>query len=180
MTPARQTEADRWKAADPYGLARLQAKAILEAYPRTDRHQHGCVCETCMKPPQGAWRPEGAQGEMSRPPYRDTNYRYTLRCGWRWVWNDLRRGALVVALRTAWWALVRGHDGETCGFCGRPYILWHSPDDLWVAFSGNSGCCCPSCFDLRAYDQGVVLKWKPEVYLARDTRFADQETARYG
>lgn len=100
-----------------------------------------------------------------------TNYRYTWRHGWAWIWNYIRHGKLIAAGRQVWWVLIRGYDGEGCWFCGRPYMLWWAPDDLWVEFSGNSGLCCPACFDKRAERAGVTLHWKPErftEYLARD------------
>lgn len=88
-----------------------------------------------------------------------SNYRYAWRYGWSWV---VTSRTLLTALRCFYWTYVRGWDGEACWFCGRPYMLWHSPDDLWTEFSGNSGLCCPSCFDKRARERGVWLRWRPE------------------
>lgn len=101
-----------------------------------------------------------------------TAYRYTLRYGWKWIWEDLRwRHAPVVALRTFYWAILRGHDGETCQFCGRRYVLWHAPNSLWREIMGSSaGLSCPNCFDRRCERRGVWLHWQPELwedYVAR-------------
>jgi hypothetical protein len=102
---------------------------------------------------------EAARRAREVPIVRGTNYPYTLRYGWRWV---VTSRTLLTALRCFYWAIIRGHDGETCWFCGRPYPLWWAPDDLWAEFSGNSGLCCPSCFDARAKKRGVWLRWRPE------------------
>jgi len=110
-----------------------------------------------------------------------SNYAYTWRHGWNWIASYVRAGHVVAVLRQIYWVLIRGDDGEACWFCGRPYMLWYAPDDLWAEFSGNSGLCCPSCFDKRAERAGVALHWKPERfsdYIARDAlpaRMSDVE-----
>ena len=91
------------------------------------------------------------------------NYHYTWRHGWRWIWSYFRYGHFRAGLRQVWWVLIRGYDGEGCWFCGNPYELWHAPDDLWERFSGNSGLCCPRCFDALASAEGVCLRWHPEL-----------------
>ena len=90
------------------------------------------------------------------------DHAYTWRYGWSWIASYLQAGHVFAAMRQVYWALVRGYDGEACWFCGRPYMLWSAPDDLWAEFSGNSGLCCPACFDKRAERAGVALHWKPE------------------
>lgn len=86
---------------------------------------------------------------------------YAFKNGWRWA---IKCATPIAALRCFWDAYVRGHNGETCYFCGRPYIFWHVSDDLWERFSGNSGLCCPTCFDKRADHGGVILKWEGQVW----------------
>lgn len=98
---------------------------------------------------------------------RRHNYRYTWRYGWRWI---VTSRTPFNALKSFYWAFVRGWDGETCWFCEQPYFLWHAPDDLWAQLSGNCGLCCPQCFDKRAERAGISLHWSPERfenYLAR-------------
>ena len=108
------------------------------------------------------------------------DYGYAWRNGPRWALWYLRRRRPVAALRTLWWALVRGHIGETCQECGRRYLLWHADDDLYGAVTGRwpsppaiswtgewcsesaTGLFCLVCFDRMACDKGIVLRWKPE------------------
>jgi hypothetical protein len=104
---------------------------------------------------------------------------YAFRNGWRWVGWFLRRGKIVAAIREAWDAYVRGHDGETCQECGRPYLFWHARDDLygqvtgrwpipWSDGSGRSeaatGQFCPACFTRMAKAKGLTIIWQPELY----------------
>jgi hypothetical protein len=94
-----------------------------------------------------------------------TNYPYTLKVGWMWVWRDLRYGNPLLALRTFYWAILRGWDGETCQFCARPYIDWHAGDSLYRTVMGSlRGLACPSCFHARAHRMGIWLTWVPELW----------------
>lgn len=101
--------------------------------------------------------------------------------GWRWTAQFVREGKPVAALRQAWAAYVRGHDGETCQECGRSYFLWHADDDLygrvtgkwpkpWGDGSGRSevagGLFCPACFDRLGSEKGITLMWRPAQYPA--------------
>ena len=55
---------------------------------------------------------------------------YAFRHGWRWAGWYLRERRPAAAIRTLFDAYVRGHSGETCQECGRPYLFWHATDDL--------------------------------------------------
>ncbi len=89
---------------------------------------------------------------------------YARRNGWRWVLWYFQQRRFLAGARQAWWAYVRGHDGECCEFCGQPYPLWHAPDDLWGDLMGGpGGLCCIRCFDWLARRRGLWLRWRPEV-----------------
>lgn len=90
------------------------------------------------------------------------DHRYAWRYGWRWILSYVRQGKIQPAVRQCYWVLIRGHIGEACNFCGRPYMVWWAPNDLWERFAGDAGLCCPNCFDRRARRAGVILKWRPE------------------
>jgi hypothetical protein len=108
--------------------------------------------------------------------YRYTDYHYAWRNGPRWVLGDLRRRRPVAALRTLRWTLFRGHIGETCQECGRPYLLWHADDALYGAVTGRyprpdgesaTGLFCLACFDRMARAEDIVLRWKPEISMSK-------------
>lgn len=68
----------------------------------------------------------------------------------RLTWHDF----IVHAL------LNRG--GERCQECGRSYLLWMAPDELYVEVHGNSGGnLCPRCFRRAA---GRRLVWVPFIW----------------
>lgn len=101
------------------------------------------------------------------------NYAYAWRNGWRWALCYLQRGLITASVRTIWFSLVRGHMGEACQECGRPYLFWRSPDDVYESVTGTGrsldgqsapGLYCPDCFDKKARRKGIVLQWKPEVF----------------
>jgi hypothetical protein len=80
------------------------------------------------------------------------------------------RGGLVAKLRAFWHTIIRNRDCELCYDCGRPYELWWCPDAaLWSAVTGygTNGLCCPRCFHHAADARGVVLEWRPAVFVAR-------------
>lgn len=55
--------------------------------------------------------------------------------------------------------------GERCQDCGRDYVLWRAPDDLYeVVIGSNRGLFCPACFDRRSrrvYRRGVIFIAEP-------------------
>ncbi len=104
---------------------------------------------------------------------------YAWRHGWRWSGWFFRRGKVVAGLRELFDAYVRGHNGETCQECGRPYLLWFAADDLYERVTGRHGepwsdgsgrvqaapgLFCLACFDRMAEAKGVSIIWQPEVY----------------
>ena len=101
-----------------------------------------------------------------------TDYAYAWRNGPRWAWEYLRwRHSPIGFLRTLWYTLVLGHIGEACQECGRPYLLWWAENTLYDAVTGlgarggsSPGLFCLECFDRKARQNGISLKWKPERY----------------
>ena len=60
--------------------------------------------------------------------------------------------------------VLRGHETEICGRCGRGVdLVWSVPDELWLAHNGtgrDDGVLCASCFDTLANRNGVLLLWE--------------------
>jgi hypothetical protein len=56
---------------------------------------------------------------------------------------------------------------EFCKRCGAQQpVVWTASDDLWAQFSGwtdDGGVLCPTCFDRRAQQRGVLLRWTPTI-----------------
>ena len=50
---------------------------------------------------------------------------------------------------------------EFCKTCGREQpIVWHVPDELWLAVTGREGgVLCPDCFDRAAWRTVGMLIW---------------------
>jgi hypothetical protein len=103
--------------------------------------------------------------------------------GWRWAGWYVRRRRWSAALRQLWSAYVLGKDGEACQLCGRDYLLWHADDDLyglvtrrWPRPGGEcgGGLFCLACFDRLADEQGLDLKWRPEILRDRSPRKLDR------
>lgn len=77
----------------------------------------------------------------------------------------------------AWlkWLLCRGRIPfvvviEYCRDCGRRQpLIWTAPDDVWSRYATGQHPLCPECFDARATEGGVLLRWVPTVdcYLGR-------------
>lgn len=80
-----------------------------------------------------------------------------------------RRKTPITLLRHFWYGLVLGADGESCYDCGDRYgrfgMLWWaggSDSTLWntvTGFEDGDGLLCPSCFQKRADQKGVLLDW---------------------
>lgn len=50
--------------------------------------------------------------------------------------------------------------GERCQDCGRDYVLWHAPDDLYREVCGSpGGLLCPGCFARRAEARGLIVEF---------------------
>jgi hypothetical protein len=103
---------------------------------------------------------------MTTPGY---GYAYAWRNGPRWSLDHLRHGRILGFLRTLWFTLVLGHISESCQECGRPYLLWWADNELYDAVTGlgakggsTPGLFCLDCFDRKAREKGIRLRWKPE------------------
>lgn len=54
---------------------------------------------------------------------------------------------------------------EFCKECGRAVEqVWTAPDALWIDLNGQpGGVLCIRCFDRRADERGLFLRWMPRV-----------------
>lgn len=52
---------------------------------------------------------------------------------------------------------------EFCDDCGRrqPLVWWCEDSELWHDATGGHGSHCPECFDKRASNLGIILRWYP-------------------
>ena len=84
------------------------------------------------------------------------------------LWWLVRRAAKRLVI------LVRLGDRliEYCEVCGvRQPLVWWSPDALGTELTGSApvegdnmpGILCPRCFDNRAAQRGIMLRWRPSV-----------------
>lgn len=101
------------------------------------------------------------------------NYKYAWRNGPRWALDYLREGKVTACLRTIWHSLGRGHIGEACQICGRPYLFWWASDALYEAVVGRGrypngesapGLYCLACFTDIAARRGITIRWIPEAW----------------
>ena len=50
--------------------------------------------------------------------------------------------------------------GERCQDCGRDYVLWHAPTDLYERVHGSTaGLLCPKCFSRQADEAGIPVEF---------------------
>ena len=65
------------------------------------------------------------------------------------------------------WLASRTLVMEFCRDCGNDVeVVWTADDGLWAKVSGNpdgGGILCIPCFDLRATDMGLFIRWVPQV-----------------
>jgi hypothetical protein len=95
------------------------------------------------------------------------------------------KGRLVYAIRqhrrripTVWLRLAF-HDfishamlnrgGERCQDCGRDYVLWRAPTELYVELyveiiGSSTGLYCPVCFDRHARAKGIIIDFVAAVF----------------
>src|SRR5688572_28337786 len=73
----------------------------------------------------------------------------------------LRLGIKKIALR--WGGLI-----EYCHDCGlRQPLVWWADNELWSELMDEklsndmAGVVCPKCFDRRAWNKGIMLRWIP-------------------
>jgi hypothetical protein len=77
----------------------------------------------------------------------------------------LRHGRILACLRTLFTQVVLHDNTETCQRCGRRYMLWMAPDDVYRRIIGSSrGLWCPRCFDRRAGKLSYSLVWTPQIH----------------
>jgi ribosomal protein S14 len=94
------------------------------------------------------------------------------------IFEYLREGKVVAALRTVWFTLILGYIREACQECGRPYLLWWSDDALYAKVTGHGrftngeaapGLWCLECFSRKAESIGIWIRWEPH-----DTSSSDE------
>lgn len=75
----------------------------------------------------------------------------------------LRQYRLIGLMRALRYTISVGYYGELCQVCGRPYVLWSAPNDLYLLVIGNTtGLFCPTCFDRAAGKLDIDLQWIPK------------------
>jgi hypothetical protein len=72
-----------------------------------------------------------------------------------------------------WWYDFAVHvpfgDRERCQDCGRGYVHWHAPDDLYAEVHGSPyGLLCPACFTRQARAKGIVVCFEAAVFRRDD------------
>lgn len=69
-------------------------------------------------------------------------------------------------VRALWHTIAFGYYGELCQVCGRPYVLWSAPDDIYaVVIGSHAGLYCPNCFDRAAGKADIELQWIPRPFM---------------
>jgi hypothetical protein len=54
---------------------------------------------------------------------------------------------------------------ERCQDCGRDYVLWEAPNDLYREVHGSPhGLLCPDCFARQAREKGIVILFAATVF----------------
>lgn len=122
---------------------------------------------------RGTW----TTGPLSRHAVQENGWHYW----WSLIRRDLRyylgphytgRNRVAALARTAWWLWIIGYFGERCQDCGRLYLHWHAPDDLYARVTGNpkiggtsGGLFCLECFDRRARVLGLTIMWVPTMWI---------------
>lgn len=83
----------------------------------------------------------------------------------RWTLRTkLHPEARWYALALSLWLAITGYETERCCFCGwKVEVVWWCDDQvLWETVTGyqnGSGITCVKCFDKRAYEKGLPIKW---------------------
>ena len=83
----------------------------------------------------------------------------------RWTMRSRRRPKSLAGLLRLWWHDFAVHvlfeGGERCQDCGRRYVLWGAPDDLYAEVHGSPhGLLCPLCFERQAAARGIVVRFE--------------------
>lgn len=60
--------------------------------------------------------------------------------------------------------ILRGYEYELCQCCGNPVgCVWRTDNDTWLKVVGvEGGVLCIKCFDRKAWDSGLTIKWVHE------------------
>lgn len=88
---------------------------------------------------------------------------FRVRLTWNTFWWYVRARRPAALLRAMAWVTVGTWPGELCQECGRKYypVIWHAPDELWLAVHGSSGgLLCPLCFVRKAEAKGIDVDWR--------------------
>lgn len=87
----------------------------------------------------------------------------------RWALRQHRRPRGLAGLLRLWWAdfvihpLFEGR--ERCQDCGRGYVQWHAPPDLYEEVHGSLyGLLCPACFARQGQDRGIAVEFEARVF----------------
>lgn len=83
----------------------------------------------------------------------------------RWSVRTGRNPASFAALLRLWWADFVLHPlfgiGERCQDCGRGFVLWRAPDELYTVVYGSlRGILCPACFSRRGAAKGITVAFE--------------------
>lgn len=102
----------------------------------------------------------------------NVDFGYAWKCGPRWALWYLRLGRIPAFFRTLWFTLCRGHIGEACQECGRPYLHWRADHEVYERVTGLKryasgewapGLFCLECFDGKAHSKDISILWKPTI-----------------
>jgi hypothetical protein len=82
----------------------------------------------------------------------------------RWVCRHKQLASFRARLR-ATLLVLRGHETEICSECGGAVgvVWWCDDNDLWERITGEQdggGVWCVQCFDNKAVQHKVYLRWK--------------------
>jgi hypothetical protein len=92
----------------------------------------------------------------------------------RWAIRTRRKPASFAGLLRLWWADFILHPffecDERCQDCGRAYVLWHAPGELYAEVHGSGfGLLCPRCFDRQAEAKGITISFEARVMRREET-----------
>lgn len=85
-------------------------------------------------------------------------------CRWAFRGKVFHKEAPWYARWRALYLALVGFEAERCCFCGWkvPNVWWCENQDLWMQVTGyaNGGVFCSTCFESRAEELGITLRWK--------------------
>jgi hypothetical protein len=85
----------------------------------------------------------------------------------RWAIRQRRKPTSLAGRLRLWWADFILHPlfecSERCQDCGREYVLWSAPGDLYQEVHGSGfGLLCPGCFSAQADAKGIAVAFVAE------------------